>query len=81
MYGAICPLPQYVFMAWCSVKTQGQLYIYLTIHGSIQGYAEANLCVIHWSLDAHLLPNAFATMDTVSCLPIDKNKFHNGILH
>jgi len=24
---AISPLPQYVFMAWCLVKAQGQLYL------------------------------------------------------
>jgi hypothetical protein len=30
MSGAIIPLPQYAFMAWCSVKEQGQLYLYLT---------------------------------------------------
>jgi hypothetical protein len=29
MNGAIPPLPQYVFMAWCSVEAQGQLYLYL----------------------------------------------------
>jgi hypothetical protein len=30
MSGAIHPLPQYAFMAWCSVKkAQGQLYLYL----------------------------------------------------
>jgi hypothetical protein len=30
MHGAIPPLPQYPFMAWCSVKKiQGQLYLYL----------------------------------------------------
>jgi hypothetical protein len=29
MSGAIPPLPQYAFMAWCSVKAQGQLYFYL----------------------------------------------------
>jgi hypothetical protein len=27
MSGAIPPFPQYVFMAWCSVKAQGQLYL------------------------------------------------------
>jgi len=32
MRGTIAPLHQYVFMAWCSVKTQGQLYIYLYLH-------------------------------------------------
>jgi hypothetical protein len=29
MRGTILPLPQYAFMAWCSVKTQGQLYLLL----------------------------------------------------
>jgi hypothetical protein len=28
MCGAIPPLPQYAFMAWCSVKAQGQLHLY-----------------------------------------------------
>jgi hypothetical protein len=27
MREAIPPLPQYSFMAWCSVKAQGQLYL------------------------------------------------------
>jgi hypothetical protein len=27
MSGAIHPLPQYAFMAWCLVKAQGQLYL------------------------------------------------------
>jgi hypothetical protein len=29
MSGAILPLPQYAFMAWCLFKAQGQLYLYL----------------------------------------------------
>jgi hypothetical protein len=30
MGGAVPPLPQYAFMAWCSVRgVQGQLYFYL----------------------------------------------------
>jgi hypothetical protein len=29
MSGAIPPLPQYAFMVWCSVKGQGQVYLYL----------------------------------------------------
>jgi hypothetical protein len=29
MSGAIPPLPQYAFMAWCSVEAQGQLYLLL----------------------------------------------------
>jgi hypothetical protein len=28
MRGAIPLLPQYTFMTWCSVKAQGQLYLY-----------------------------------------------------
>jgi hypothetical protein len=28
MSGAIPPLPQYAFMAWCLVKAQGLLYLY-----------------------------------------------------
>jgi len=34
MRGAIPQLPQYAFMAWCSVKkkkAQGQLYLYLLV--------------------------------------------------
>jgi hypothetical protein len=33
MRGAIPPLAQYAFMAWCSVKdkAQGQLYLYFTL--------------------------------------------------
>jgi hypothetical protein len=30
MRGAITPLPQYAFMALCSVKAQGQLYLFTT---------------------------------------------------
>jgi hypothetical protein len=30
MKGAMPPIPQYAFMAWCSVKAQGQLYLYLS---------------------------------------------------
>jgi hypothetical protein len=29
MSGNIPPLPQYAFMAWCSVKAQEQLYLLL----------------------------------------------------
>jgi hypothetical protein len=36
MSGAILPLPQYSFMAWCSVKAQGQLYLYIHILCHVQ---------------------------------------------
>jgi len=29
MRGAVHPHPPYTFMAWCSVKEQGQLYFYI----------------------------------------------------
>jgi hypothetical protein len=29
MRGAITPLPQYAFMAWCSVKAQRHIYLYV----------------------------------------------------
>jgi len=29
MGGAMPPFSQYAFTAWCSVKAQGQLYLYL----------------------------------------------------
>jgi len=34
MHGAIPPLPQYVFMAWCSVKAHGKLYftVYMSVN-------------------------------------------------
>jgi hypothetical protein len=31
MSGALPPLLHYAFMAWCSVKAQGQLYLYLSL--------------------------------------------------
>jgi hypothetical protein len=36
MHGSILPLPQYVFMAWCSVKAQGQLYLYLNVYSKYE---------------------------------------------
>jgi hypothetical protein len=35
MSGAIHPLPQYTFMAWCLVKAQGQLYLYLKLSSCV----------------------------------------------
>jgi len=29
MRGAVPPLLQYAIMAWCSVKAEGQIYLYL----------------------------------------------------
>jgi hypothetical protein len=45
MSGAIPPLPQYVFIAWCSVTEQGQLYL-LPLSSIIGG------SVLHPQLDS-----------------------------
>jgi hypothetical protein len=37
MSGAIPPLPQYAYMAWCSVQAQGQLYLYLIRRPTFRG--------------------------------------------
>jgi hypothetical protein len=54
MSGAMPPLPQHAFMAWCSVKAQGQLYLYLTN----QKAENLNIIKIHktlvWKHDTEL---------------------------
>jgi hypothetical protein len=35
MSGAITPLPQHAFMAWCLIKAQGQLYLILSTESSV----------------------------------------------
>jgi hypothetical protein len=46
MLGAIPPLPLYAFMAWCSVKAQGQLYLYFyAMEYSPSREANSRLCV------------------------------------
>jgi hypothetical protein len=32
MSGDMHPLPQYAFMAWCSAKAQGQLYLFFYLY-------------------------------------------------
>jgi hypothetical protein len=36
MGGAIPPFPQYAFMAWCLVKVQGQIYLFLPLSKAAQ---------------------------------------------
>jgi len=38
MHGAIPPLPNYAFMALCSIKAQGQLHLYISMTLSIVTY-------------------------------------------
>jgi hypothetical protein len=40
MSGAIPPLPQYAFMAWCSVKGQGQFYLYLYLFNELNKFTQ-----------------------------------------
>jgi len=46
MCGAIPPLSQYAFMAWCSVKAQGQLYHTFTIYLFIYVFILSERCEI-----------------------------------
>jgi len=39
------PLPQYAFMAWCSIKAKGKLYLYLTFMMSDYKELRKKLCV------------------------------------
>jgi len=48
MRGAIPQLPQYAFMAWCSFKTQGQLYLYLTCYRSASDFRGAQMSYDSW---------------------------------
>jgi hypothetical protein len=43
MSAAISPLPQSAFMAWCSVKAQGQLYLTFTFYPLFTQYSSAVL--------------------------------------
>jgi hypothetical protein len=47
MRGAILPLPQYVFMAWCLVKHRNNFTFYSYIHKSI------SVCKKHMSIINH----------------------------
>jgi hypothetical protein len=47
MSGAIPPLSQYAFMAWCSVKAQGQLYLTTILDFRIRILSGASVAIIH----------------------------------
>jgi hypothetical protein len=48
MHGAIPPLPQYAFMAWCSVKAQGQLYFYRYSATPFQLHRLCSWWIMNW---------------------------------
>jgi hypothetical protein len=55
MSGAIPPLPQYAFMAWCLVKAQGKLYLYLVLLIKVIYFSVESLGVLKHIQDAILL--------------------------
>jgi hypothetical protein len=55
MSGAIPPLPQYAFMAWCSVKAQGQLYLYFYSTASVFSFFLTLSGINIYTREDHLL--------------------------
>jgi hypothetical protein len=47
MSGAIPPLPQYDFMAWCSVKAQEHLYFYLYCQDTLISHSQVTIFPRH----------------------------------
>jgi hypothetical protein len=70
MSGAIPPLPQYAFMAWCLVKAQGQLYFLVVIpfrhypHLAVV-YAVGRKSVMKWQLSSVLKVDCVQHKDQV----------------
>jgi len=61
MSGAIHPVPQYAFMAWCLVKkAQGQLYffftLYLCTYSLLKGVTFEVLHLSSYALSTTMLP-------------------------
>jgi hypothetical protein len=65
MRGAIPPIPQYAFMARCSVKAKGQLYIYLTGVTAYLLYLSVKTAVISAVVLATL--NLICSIKAASC--------------
>jgi hypothetical protein len=61
MSGAIPPLPYYTFMAWCSVKEQGQLYLDLYLY-------VFNVLMRHEILVAKHGPELLQSPNSLDCL-------------
>jgi hypothetical protein len=58
MSGAIPPLPHYAFMAWCSVKAQGQFFLYLCLRSLNINYRDIEMilpAVLYGSKSRHIL--------------------------
>jgi hypothetical protein len=52
MRGAILPLPQYAFMAWRSVKTQGHLYLSCTLEGTSSLFTYVKFCTLKFNFSS-----------------------------
>jgi hypothetical protein len=47
MNGAVPPLPQYTFMAWCSLKTQGLIYLNISFYSLLHNIVSSCLLSIN----------------------------------
>jgi hypothetical protein len=59
------PLPQYSFMVWCSVKAQGQLYLYLQVQVTFSVCSTFRAVVHNPRPLGHMLPAMFFLRPTI----------------
>jgi hypothetical protein len=77
MCGAIPSLPQYAFMAWYSVKAQGQLYIYLYLNISVSELTEG--LSFSWVILRDIYSNFVASrLVCANDNSLRENKYPNG---
>jgi hypothetical protein len=55
MIGAVPLLPQYAFMAWCSVKAQGQLYLFLPFNFNLNYTLHKRVNMLYVSINLNRL--------------------------
>jgi hypothetical protein len=79
MSGTIHPFPEYAFMAWCSVKAQGKLYLYLSPYDHIRVKPQKDQ-EYEYNLDKMPGAELLSSVDR-SQLPCKRDKYHciNGI--
>jgi hypothetical protein len=74
MGGAIRPLPQDAFMTWCSVKAQGQLYLYFLPCSDTPSISVLNLVCVQTK--RHIHKNQSFTEETgTKCPELNVNGF------
>jgi len=50
MRGDIPPLPEHAFMAWCSIKAQGEIYLLLSLNTQQVVRLKWKLCILMGSV-------------------------------